>query len=100
MIPPWLDPGHAREQYEVLRREAVETTATGRRGHGLAVFLTRGMAAWLRALAALAPQRIDPVPLQREVIPSDHVPVLPTYARSEWTAVLADMVLACSQKGA
>lgn len=100
MIPPLLDPDYAREQYEALRREAVETAAAGRRGQGLALFLTRGMAAWLGALAALAPRRCELMPSQREVIPSEHVPALPTCARLEWTAVLADMVLACSQKGA
>ena len=95
-----LNPDYAREQYEALRREAIDTGALGRRGHGLSLFLTRGMPAWLTALATLTPRRTESADSQQEHLPSERSPVLPSCARSEWTVVLADMVLACSQGGA
>jgi hypothetical protein len=42
-----------KREYEDLRREALH--AGSRRGHGLALFLSRGMKAWLEALTALWP---------------------------------------------
>jgi len=55
MSPYVDDPRDMLDQYETLRREATETTPGGPRGHGLALFLTRGMPGWLAALTALAP---------------------------------------------
>ena len=49
------DPRDALDQYEALRREVTESGPGRRRGHGLALFLTRGMPGWLAALTALAP---------------------------------------------
>jgi hypothetical protein len=40
-----------KQEYENLRQEALQTSS--RRGHGLALFLSRGMMAWLKALTAL-----------------------------------------------
>ncbi len=86
-------PHEARDQYEALRSEALAPTPGGSRGHGLALFVTRGMTAWLTALAALAPRRVFPVtadaPRERQGM------IVPT-VRTELTTVLAGMVLACA----
>jgi hypothetical protein len=80
------------EQYEALRREALEVAPFGPRGQGLALFLARGMPAWLAALSALAPS-----PPRRDHAQAEPRPqVLPTI-RAELTTVLAGMVLACAQ---
>ena len=93
-MTPSLDPREVLDQYEALRREALEPAPFGPRGHGLALFLGRGLPAWLAALTALAPPggsirpRVEP---RREGGPG----LLPT-ARAELTTVLAGMVLACT----
>ena len=56
-----------QQEYENLRREALQ--ASSRRGHGLALFLSRGMMAWLEALTAVL--------------------------RPDLTTLLANMVLSC-----
>ena len=78
--------------YEALRREALEGAPFGPRGQGLALFLTRGMPAWLTALTALSPspRRADDAPA------APRPPFLPTI-RADLTSVLASMVLACAQ---
>jgi transposase len=43
-----------KQEYEYLRQEALHPGA--RRGHGLALFQSRGMMAWLQALTALKPR--------------------------------------------
>ena len=80
-------------QYEALRREALEVAPFGLRGHGLALFLTRGMPAWLAALTALAPAK--PVPCGDDGPSPRRLPVLPA-SRAELTSLLAGMVLACT----
>ena len=82
-MTPSLDPREVLDQYEALRREALEPAPFGPRGHGLALFLGRGLPAWLAALTAVEPRR--------EGGPG----LLPT-ARAELTTVLAGMVLACT----
>jgi len=77
------------DQYESLRKEALGST--GQRGHGLTLFLSRGMKAWLQALTAF-------VPIVREDKAFHDKPELPTAVRSDLTVVLADMVLVCSQE--
>ena len=54
------DAQYVLEQYEALRREALEVAPFGPRGQGLALFLTRGMPAWLTALTALTPCAAPP----------------------------------------
>lgn len=85
-----LDATFLSEQYEVLRKEALELDQTGRRGHGLALFLSRGMIAWMLALRAL-------VPMTASLEGAVRYPDLPSGVRSDLTLVLADMVLSCSQ---
>lgn len=79
------------EEYEALRRGA--TAGTSSWGHGLALFLARGMHAWLDALTALtpAPDRERPgLPISRDSVSV----ACPAWA--DLTTVLATMVLACT----
>jgi hypothetical protein len=75
-----------KQEYENLRQEALQTSSN--RGHGLALFLSRGMMAWLEALTAL---RSRPVP---QSAPRESVD-LPSVLRPDLTTLLADMVLSC-----
>lgn len=85
------DGQYVLEQYETLRREALASAPGAPRGQGLALFLTRGMPAWLTALAALTP-----APRRRDDAPGEPpAPFLPTL-RADLTSVLAGMVLACT----
>jgi hypothetical protein len=95
MRGPAADPGFALAEYEALRREALESAPDGPRGHGLALFLTRGLPAWLAALTALA--HSESATRGRDVAPRDAGPTLPPPARAELTRVLAGMVLGCAQ---
>ena len=80
------------EQYEALRREALEIAPFGPRGHGLALLVARGLPAWLAAFSALIPSR--PRRLVDEPRSEPPPRVLPT-ARVELTTILAGLVLAC-----
>ncbi len=88
-----LDPTFLLEQYEALRTEALEAELFGRRGHGLTLFLSRGMITWMAALQALGRCPIA-VTEDRSIQYLD----LPAAVRSDLTVVLADMVLACSKE--
>jgi hypothetical protein len=74
------------QEYEKLRWEALK--ASSHRGHGLALFLTRGMTAWLEALMALRSRQLLRNPLQE---PFD----LPSVLRPDLTTLLANLVLSC-----
>ena len=87
------DPRHALDRYETLRREVTEPAPGGPRGHGLTLFLTRGMSGWLAALTALAPAS-RPSRALTDPPPEGRPTVLPS-SRAELTTVLAGMVLAC-----
>ena len=92
-MPFRSDPGFMVDQYEALRKQALETDSVARRGHGLALFLTRGMPGWLTALAVLAQSAERPYhPNERGS--SGCKPNLPSSVQSDFTSVLADMVLA------
>ncbi len=88
-----MDAAYLFEQYETLRKEALGST--GRRGHGLALFLSRGMKAWLEALAVFIPI-VSPEVWKQSA--SQNKLDLPPAVRPDLTLVLADMVLACYQK--
>ena len=88
------DAAYVLDQYEALRREALEVAPFAPRGHGLALFITRGLPAWLTALTALAPSRPARAVDARRAEPASRL--LPA-ARGELTTVLAGMVLACAQ---
>lgn len=87
-----LDQQSLINQYETLRNEALQTNIFGRRGHGLALFLSRGMMAWLAAISELIPPPLLPASL---TIPIENFsPAI----RSDVATVLVDMVLACSEE--
>jgi hypothetical protein len=91
------DPQYLIEQYEALRGDAIAARrGIGRRGHGLALLLARGMRAWLDALTALVPR---PPSGERLLEPSrrDRVALEPTL-RADLTTMLAAMVLACTAR--
>ena len=90
------DPRTLLHHYETLRREALATRPLGPRGHGLALFLTRGMAAWLAAVTALASPVTPPTTPAEARPPRTMLPP----ERSELTTLLAGMVLACAASGA
>ena len=91
------DPVYLLNQYEALRQEALRTDALGRRGHGLALFISRGMPAWIDALSVLArPPRL--VSETHEPSTAHWMVSLPSALRSDLTTVLADMVLTCTQE--
>ena len=91
------DPHHLLEHYEALRREATSTDVATGRGHGLALFLARGMRAWLDALSALVAPTA-PAAHARTESPPDRLPVVAPSIRADLTAVLAGMVLACTRE--
>ena len=78
-----------KHEYENLRQEALR--ASSGRGHGLALFLSRGMMAWLGALTALRPRPVAKSASQESVD-------LPSVVRPDLTTLLADMVLSCVRK--
>lgn len=75
-----------KQEYENLRQEALQPGS--RRGHGLALFLSRGMMAWLEALTALGPRPVA------QTAPPGGVD-LPSTLRPDLTILLASMVLSC-----
>ena len=91
-----VDPDYVLAQYEALRREALRALPD-HYGHGLTVLLTRGMPAWLAALAALAPRPLPPSVLTSA---AERAPSVPGTVRAELTTLLATMVLACAAEGA
>jgi hypothetical protein len=78
-----------KREYEDLRREALQ--AGSRRGHGLALFLSRGMKAWLEALTSLRPRPVTKSTSQESVD-------LPPVVRPDLTTLLANMVLSCVRR--
>src|SRR5262249_34457039 len=94
MSPVGVEPEYVLEQYEALRREAVDVAPFGPHGHGLALLVTRGLPAWLTALTALVPPTSTrPV----DEPPAERAPRLLSTVRGELTTVLASLVLACAQ---
>ena len=88
------EPQDSVEQYEAVRREALEVAPFGPRGHGLALLLARGLPAWLTALTALVPSRPRP-PVDEPW--AERSPRLLPAARMELTTILAGLVLAYAQ---
>jgi hypothetical protein len=87
------DGQHLVEEYEALRRGAIARAPGTSCGHGLALFLARGMHAWLDALTAL-PLAFD---RERPRRPTSRDSVSVTGpAWADLTTVLASMVLACT----
>ena len=94
MSPVGGDPQYVIEQYEAVRRQALDGAPFGPRGHGLAVLVTRGLPAWLTALTVLGPS----TPIRPAAAwPAEGASQLLPAARAELTTVLAGLVLACAQ---
>lgn len=90
------EPKYVVEQYEAVRREALDVAPFAPRGHGLALLLARGLPAWLTALTALVPSRpVRPIDEPR----AERLPRLLPSARVELTTILAGLVLTCVQPG-
>ncbi len=87
-----LDPSYILDQYEALRREAIEAESARTIGHGLAVFLYRGMSAWISALKALGKPPMAVSAQNKETLPQVD---LPPAVRCDLTTVLANMVMTC-----
>lgn len=91
-------PEYYEQHYEALRREAFGRLGAAQgRGHGLALFLTRGMVAWMKALAVLdSPcgeglQKTDPAAARSGGWSAGSM-------RGELTRILAGMILACHEE--
>jgi hypothetical protein len=69
---------------------------SGERGHGMALFLARGMTAWVGAVEVLAPAASNPQSCASDDAVRPSGPTLSLSHRAELTTVLAGMVLACS----
>jgi len=93
-----LDPAYVLDQYEAMRRDALGVDPYGPRGHGLALFLSRGMPAWLAALSTL--DRHHACEHAVADLQLTGTPEIAPAVRSELTLVWAGMVLACSQEKA
>lgn len=78
-----IDAEYSLEQYELLRGNAI-------RGHGLHLFLTRGMLAWIEAVSSLSDRQVEAIEPERSP---------PAFSsRPEVTTVLANMVLGCMKE--
>jgi len=80
-----------RQEYEDLRQEAIRIDS--HRGHGLALFLSRGMMAWLEVLTTLKSQAV----MASTAEESANATELPSAVRLDMTMLLADMVLYCME---
>ena len=81
-------------QYEQLRRDAIGTLAHRGEGLGLALFLRRGMAAWMQAWSECAPH-IEPSPRAEPGVDE----TIPAGLRSQIATLLAGMILCLQQEG-
>lgn len=89
-----LESTYIVDQYETLRREAMEADSGRGIGHGLALFLYRGMSAWISALSVLVRRSMPGATPQDDRLRRFKADLLPA-TRCDLTAVMADMVLAC-----
>lgn len=96
MTPP-LDADYVHEQYERVRREATTSDPTMPRGHGLALFMMRGMSGWLAAMQTLAPSAFAQPGRTSTIASADRV-AWRADDRTELTQILASLVLSCAQQ--
>lgn len=87
-----FDTEYLLEQYELLRREALEVSPHTQRGYGLLLFLTRGMVAWIEAVSCLSGRQVVTTEFTSSLLP------LPLPLRPEVTKVLVNMVIGCMQE--
>lgn len=92
------NPVYFEHQYEVLRREALSSHRGLDRGHGLALFLSQGMVAWMMVLSTLRPPRVASSSSELKPAISRRRPELTLGIRSDLRKIFAGMVLACTQE--
>jgi hypothetical protein len=91
--PFTIDAGALVSIYEEIRHEVMHSPGCCRRGSGLALFVGRGMAAWLTACTPAARTRDARKPIAVDRVPTD--------LHTEVALVLAEMALtAAHAKGA
>jgi hypothetical protein len=79
--------------YEQLRRDAMARSTCGAQGLGLALFLRRGMTAWMQAWSEYAGNVAPPTPVQPGADETISVDI-----RSQVTTLLASMILSLQQE--
>ena len=94
MTTSGLDSDQVRRQYEVVRHDAATDVAFARQGYGVALLMSRGMPAWLKAVSTLCLPSVGPAPAG-----SGNTKLAPP-VRSEMARVLASLVLARVAEGA
>lgn len=88
MTEPGLGRPDLIAYYERLRQQVVHDSASGREGLGLALFLQRGMAAWIAAWSQCAGA------FQKDTCPGPPpVETLPSNVRSQIASLLAGIIL-------
>jgi hypothetical protein len=79
--------------YERLRRDALGSRSPGDEGFGMALFLRRGMTAWMEAWSECA-SRIEPGPRSEPRVDE----TIPVDTRVQITALLASRILCLQQE--
>jgi hypothetical protein len=79
--------------YEQLRRDAMNRSTSGGQGLGLALFLRRGMTAWMQAWSECA-SKVEP---ETRSVSGGHESIL-VDMRSQLTSLLAGMILSLQQE--
>jgi hypothetical protein len=82
------------EQYEQLRREAITRSEQRSKGLGLALFLQRGMTAWLRAWAQCTNHAAATAHSQ----PATTASAVPIDLRAQVATLLAGIILDLQQE--
>ena len=82
------------EHYEALRCEATATVGQAPRGHGLALFLARGMSVWMAAVRTLLSSGATAGEAANARARGQY-PLSGVQGRAELTTVMAGLVLAC-----
>jgi len=90
---PTIANPHLTEQYEQLRREATGCSEHAAQGLGLALFLRRGMTAWMQAWSQCA----DPGTPNTRPHPASMAPV-PIDLRAQIATLLAGIILSLQQE--
>jgi len=96
-MTPRVDADYVHEQYERVRREATTADPTRPRGHGLALFISRGMSGWLTVMQTLVPPPDVRSERTDALVPPDRI-AWRADDRAELTHVLASLVLTCVQE--
>ena len=94
MTASGLDTDQVCRQYEVVRHDAATQVAFSRQGYGVALLMSRGMPAWLKAISTISLPSVVPPPAGSGDLD------LPPPVRSEMARVLASLVLARVAEGA